>query len=47
MKAWQFNAISSILEKSMVLNANAAPPPAPTKDQSTVEVLSMALNPVD
>ena len=46
MKAWQFNATFSVLEKSMVLNPNAAPP-APTKAQSTVEVLSMALNPVD
>ena len=47
MKAWQFNAIASGLEKSLVLNSNALPPPAPTKDQSMVEVLSMALNPVD
>jgi NADPH:quinone reductase-like Zn-dependent oxidoreductase len=46
MKAWQFSAISS-LEKSMSLNQQAAAPPAPTKDQTMVEVVAMAVNPVD
>lgn len=47
MKAWQFNAIASVMEKSLMLNSTATPPPSPTKDQTLVEVLSMALNPVD
>jgi NADPH:quinone reductase-like Zn-dependent oxidoreductase len=47
MKAWQFGAISSVMEKSMTLNTSAPVPPAPTKDQTLVEVLAMALNPVD
>ena len=47
MKAWQFSAIASIMENDMVLNATATAPPAPTKDQTMVEVLTMALNPVD
>ena len=46
MKAWQFSAIST-LEKSMTLNQQAVAPPAPTKDQTMVEVVAMAVNPVD
>lgn len=47
MKAWQFNAISTTLEKSMTLNPDATTPPALKDDQTLVEVVSMAVNPVD
>ena len=47
MKAWQFNAIASTLEKSMTFNPKATPPTAPKNDQTMVEVVTMAINPVD
>jgi NADPH:quinone reductase-like Zn-dependent oxidoreductase len=47
MKAWQFNVIASTLENSMTLNPQATPPTAPKNDQTMVEVMTMAINPVD
>lgn len=47
MKAWQFSAISSVMEESLIFNTNATPPPAPRKGQTMVEVVSMSLNPLD
>ena len=48
MRAWQFSATGGGIEANMKINEKATPPPAKlTPEKVYVEVISMALNPVD
>ena len=45
MRAWQYNSVSSGLEKNLKLNN--IPPPIASASQNLVRTIAVALNPVD